>query len=148
MKRTQGQPRPQPGITGTGRQRTLTPGVLLELYDEPVSFHRSFVELGGGVTAALFLSCACHEAALLPPESDGWLRLSTEQWREATCLSRTEQENARRSLREKGLIDERRVGMPARLEIKVDMAKLVELLQSQAARKYEGLEQIDYSKLD
>ncbi|TCJ15189.1 hypothetical protein EZJ19_07725 [Parasulfuritortus cantonensis] len=126
-------------------QRMLSPSVLLELYDEPVSFHRSFVELGGGVTAALFLSCACHEASQLPPDSDGWLRLSTEQWREATCLSRTEQETARRALRDRGLIEERRVGMPARLEIRVDVARLVELLQSQAARKYEGLEQIDYS---
>lgn len=128
-------------------QRMLSPSVLLELYDEPVSFHRSFVELGGGVTAALFLSCACHEAAQLPPEADGWLRLSTDQWRDATCLSRTEQETARRALRDRGLIEERRVGMPARLEIRVDVARLVELLQSQASRKYEGLDQIDYSKV-
>lgn len=134
------------GLKPTQGQRMLSPSVLLELYDEPVSFHRSFVELGGGVTAALFLSCACHEAAQLPPESDGWLRLSTEQWREATCLSRTEQETARRALRDRGLIEERRVGMPARLEIRVDAARLVELLQSQAARNYEGLDQIDYSK--
>lgn len=139
-------------LNGHGRkqaqgQRMLSPSVLLELYDEPVSFHRSFVELGGGVTAALFLSCACHEAAQLPPESDGWLRLSTEQWRDATCFSRTEQETARRALRDRGLIEERRVGMPARLEIRVDVARLVERLQAQAAKKYEGLDQIDYSKV-
>jgi hypothetical protein len=148
MKQPQRRQRPPAAAIATRGQRTLTPGVLLELYDEPVSFHRSFVELGGGVTAALFLSCACHEAALLPAESDGWLRLSTEQWRDATCLSRHEQDGARKALRDKGLIEERRIGMPARLEIRVDVAKLVELLQSQAARKYEGLEQIDYSKLD
>ena len=125
--------------------RMLTPSVLLELYSEPVSFHRPFVELGGGVTAALFLSCACDEAAKLPPDSDGWLRLSTEQWREATCLSRTEQENARRALRDRGLINERRVGMPARLEIRVEISKVMELLQVQASGKYADLDQIDYA---
>lgn len=142
MKKPNGQ-----GLKPIQGQRMLSPSVLLELYDEPVSFHRSFVELGGGVTAALFLSCACHEASQLPPESGGWLRLSIEQWREATCLSRTEQETARRALRDRGLIEERRVGMPARLEIRVDVARLVELLQSQAAKKYEGLDQVDYSKM-
>jgi hypothetical protein len=135
---------PAPTGQRTGA-RVLTPSVLLELYSEPVSFHRPFVELGGGVTAALFLSCACDEAAKLPPDGDGWLRLSTEQWREATCLSRTEQENARRALRDRGLISERRVGMPARLELRVEIARLMELLQEQANRKYMGLDQIDYS---
>ena len=129
-------------------QRTITPGVLLELYDEPVSFHRTFVEMGGGVTAALFLSCACQAAADLPEESEGWLRLTMAQWSEATCLTRTEQESARRHLRERGLIEERRVGMPARLEIRVDVARLVERLQAQASRKYQGLDQIDYARLD
>ncbi len=129
-------------------QRTLTPGVLLELYDEPVSFHRAFVEMGGGVTAALFLSCACQAAADLPDGSEGWMRLTMAQWAEATCLTRTEQENARRNLRERGLIEERRVGMPARLEIRVDIIRLVERLQAQASRKYQGLDQIDYAHLD
>jgi hypothetical protein len=129
-------------------QRTITPGVLLELYDEPVSFHRAFVEMGGGVTAALFLSCACQAAADLPDESEGWMRLTMAQWAEATCLTRSEQESARRHLRERGLIEERRVGMPARLEIRVDVVRLVERLQAQASRKYQGLDQIDYARLD
>lgn len=134
-------------LPSSQNQRVLTPGVLLELYDEPVSFHRSFVDLGGGVTAALFLSCACHEAAQLPIESEGWLRLSTDQWREATCLSRHEQDGARKMLRERGLIEERRVGMPARLEIKVNVAALVSLLHQQAESKYAGLDQIDYADM-
>ncbi len=129
-------------------QRTITPGALLELYDEPVSFHRAFVEMGGGVTAALFLSCACQKAADLSDESEGWLRLTMAQWSEATCLTRSEQESARRHLRERGLIEERRVGMPARLEIRVDVVRLVERLHAQASWKYQGLDQIDYACLD
>ena len=138
--------RPTPAVSPA--QRTITPGVLLELYDEPVSFHRAFVEMGGGVTAALFLSCACQAAADLPDESEGWMRLTMAQWAEATCLTRSEQESARRHLRERGLIEERRVGMPARLEIRVDVVRLVERLQAQASRKYQGLDQIDYARLD
>lgn len=132
---------------GPGTERALPPSLLMELYSEPVTFHRPFVELGGGVTAALYLSVACDEAGKLSPDSDGWLRLSTEQWRELTCLSRHEQDSARKALRERDLIEERRVGMPARLEIKVNTARLLDLLHSQASSKYAAFDQIDYSRI-
>lgn len=133
-------------VTGTSSQGGAPPSLILELYSEPVAFHRPFVELTGSVTAALFLSCACDEAGKLPGDSDGWIALSTEQWREASCLSRHEQDTARKALRERDLIEERRVGMPARLAVRVNIARLMELLQAQAKRNFAAFDMIDYSR--
>ncbi len=125
----------------------MPPSLVLELYSEPVAFHRPFVELTGSVTAALFLSCACDEAGKLPGDSDGWIHLSTEQWRHLSCLSRTEQGSARKALRERGLLEERRVGMPARLAVRVNIARIMEQLQVQAKRNFSAFDEIDYSRI-
>ncbi len=137
-------PHDQSELPTRAESRLLSPGLLLELYDAPVAFHRAFIELGGSVTAALFLSCACQEAAELPEESDAWLRLSTEAWRKITGLTRHELDTARRHLRTQGLIEERRVGMPARLEIRIEVGRLLARLKDQASGKYTGLAEIDY----
>ena len=142
------QPLTRHSLPASLAKRTITPGILLEMYDEPVLFHRAFVEMGGGITAALFLSYACQATAELSDESEGWMRLTIAQWSEATCLTRTEQESARRNLRDQGLIEERRIGMPARLEIRVNVARLIERLQAQANRKYQGLDQMIFARLD
>ncbi len=126
----------------------LSPGLLLELYDAPVAFHRAFIELGGGVTAALFLSCACQEAAELPLEGDGWLRLGAEKWRELTGLTRHEMDSARKALRDRGLIEERRVGLPARLEIRIAVAQLLARLRDQAARHFPNVTRDDHVGVD
>ncbi len=114
------------------RYHHISPALLLDLYDEPIAFHRAHLRLTGSVTAALMLSYACHLAAELPEETRGWLRLSTTDWERETGLSRFEQEAARRLLRCRGLVEERRHGMPARLEIRVLTESLLGALRSQA----------------
>jgi len=37
---------------------TLDTALLLDIFDEPIVFHRSYVPIAGGITAALFLSHA------------------------------------------------------------------------------------------
>ena len=93
----------------------------------------------GSVTAALLLTCAAEWSyrALARSEDgngpeEGWFERSQEQIQEATCLSRWELETARRRLREMDLLQERRVGMPARLQMRVLGAKLARLLNAQA----------------
>ena len=97
----------------------ITPQLLLEVFDIPVSFHRCLVPITGGVTSALMLSQAIWTTQSLEPSADGWFIRSQEQWTQETGLSRWEQETARRALRQSGLLEERRVGMPAKLWFRV-----------------------------
>ena len=110
----------------------ITPDLLLDVFDAPVSFHRCLVPVTGGVTAALMLSQAIWTTQALDGEADGWFLKSQEQWTIETGLSRWEQEGARRALRRAGLLEERRTGMPARLWFRVRSAAVWAALVDQA----------------
>lgn len=117
----------------------VTPALILECFDEPVSFHRAYARMTGSVTAALLLTLAAEwsYAALAPHqdgsgEEEGWFERGQEDIQQATCLSRWELETARRKLRDLGLLKERRVGMPARLQMRVVGTCLAHMLNQQA----------------
>ena len=116
----------------------VTAELLLQLFDLPVSFHRCLVPISGGVNAALMLSQAIWTTEQLAAErhgreANGWFTRSQEAWSEETGLSRWEQETARRSLRSAGFLEERRVGMPAKLWFRVRLDQVWRALQTQAA---------------
>ena len=50
----------------------LTSGLVLEVFDMPITFHRCLVRVTGSVTAALMLSQAMAWTDALAPEVDGW----------------------------------------------------------------------------
>lgn len=110
----------------------VTAELLLDLFDLPVSFHRCLVPVTGGVTAALLLSQAIWTAQAIDPTAFGWFCKSQEEWTEETGLTRWEQETARRSLRQAGFLEERRVGMPAKLWFRVRVDEVWRALQSRA----------------
>ena len=114
----------------------ITPQVLLDVFDTPVSFHRCLVPITGGVTSALMLSQAIWTTQSLEPSADGWFIRSQEQWTQETGLSRWEQETARRALRRSGLLEERRVGMPAKLWFRVRPHAVWRALQAHAGASY------------
>ncbi|TAK82109.1 MAG: hypothetical protein EPO20_22645 [Betaproteobacteria bacterium] len=97
----------------------ITAELLLEVFDLPVSFHRCLVPITGGVTAALMLSQAIWTTQAIDRAANGWFSKSQDQWTDETGLSRWEQETARRALRSAGFLEERRVGMPAKLWFRV-----------------------------
>jgi len=97
----------------------ITADLLLEVFDLPVSFHRCLVPITGGVTAALMLSQAIWTSQTIEPSASGWFSRSQEQWADETGLTRWEQETARRALRSFGFLEERRIGMPAKLWYRV-----------------------------
>jgi len=97
----------------------ITAELLLEVFDLPVTFHRCLVPITGGVTAALMLSQAICTTQAIETAADGWFAKSQDQWTDETGLSRWEQETARRALRSAGFLEERRVGMPAKLWYRV-----------------------------
>ena len=112
----------------------LTAELLLQVFDLPVSFHRCLVPITGGITAALMLSQAIWTTQDLDPESNGWFMKSQEEWTEDTGLSRWEQETARRALRSAGFLEERRVGMPAKLWYRVRPDHVWQALRDRATR--------------
>ena len=111
----------------------ITAELLLQVFDLPVSFHRCLVPITGGITAALMLSQAIWTTQELDPEANGWFMKSQEEWTDDTGLSRWEQETARRALRSAGLLEERRVGMPAKLWYRVRPDHVWQALRDRAA---------------
>lgn len=112
----------------------ITPQLLLDVFDAPVSFHRCLVPVTGGITSALLLSQAIWTSQWLEPAADGWFLRSQDEWTQETGLSRWEQESARRVLRRSGLLEERRIGMPARLWFRVRPDAVWRALQVAAGR--------------
>ena len=111
----------------------LNPELLLQILDLPVSFHRCLVPITGSVTAALLLSQAICAAQEIDPQLNGWFNKSQDEWGEETGLSRWEQETARRILREAGFLQERRLGMPAKLWYRVCPERIWRALQGRAS---------------
>jgi len=111
----------------------ITAELLLEVFDIPVSFHRCLVPITGGVTAALMLSQAIWTTQTIERAADGWFSKSRDEWTEETGLSRWEQETARRALRGAGFLEERRVGVPAKLWFRVRPEAVWRALQAHAA---------------
>jgi hypothetical protein len=98
------------------------------LLDRPIAFHRCLVTMAGSVTAALMLSQALYWQKRCPHD-DGWWWKTMENWTEETGLSRREQENARRRLRNAGLLSEELRGVPATLHFHVDLNAVNRRLQ-------------------
>ncbi len=113
----------------------LTASLVLEIFDMPITFHRCLIPLTGSVTAALMISQAMAWTEEIDPEREGWFCKSQGEWTEQTGLSRWEQDAGRRALRDCGLLEERKMGMPARLWFRVNRAKLAAALRESAERR-------------
>src|SRR5258708_33275713 len=106
---------------------TLPPELLLEVFAEPIMFHRCYVALTGSVTAALMLSYASYATEEITDgyAGEGWFMKTVAQWQRDTGLTRTELETARRKLKAQGLWEERRHGPPpAPLRFRINQVAL------------------------
>lgn len=120
----------------------LPPALLLEVFDEPILFHRCYVTLTGSIAAALVLSYASYATEQLPhgDQEEGWFTKTFVEWQRDTGLTRTELETARRKLKAQGLWHERRCGPPpSPLQYRIDQAALYDQLEVQAQRRWNGL---------
>jgi hypothetical protein len=121
---------------------SLPPELLLEVFAEPIMFHRCYVTLTGSVTAALVLSYASYATEEIAEEtnSEGWFVKTVAQWQRDTGLTRTELESARRKLKTQGLWEERRHGPPpAPLQFRINQAALSDQLRAQALAQWGDL---------
>lgn len=99
---------------------------ILKLLDRPIAFHRCLVDPAGSVNAALMLSQAIYWTNRLPKERDGWFWKTGTEWTDETGLSRYEQEAARKLLKQRKLMEEKLVGVPATLHFRVVETSLLE----------------------
>lgn len=98
------------------------------VFDRPIAYHRIFVSLTGSVTAAVMLSQAVYWQRRAGGMGGNFWK-TQEDWEDETGLTRSEQETARRKLRENlpTAWFEERAGTPARLFFRVDLAELERL---------------------
>jgi hypothetical protein len=115
---------------------TITPGLLLDIFDEPIVFQRAYVGLTGSAVAALFLSYAVYTTERLPQAAEGWFSKTIDAWQAETGLTRFEQQSARRILRDLDILIERRYGVPAVLLYKLRLDRLLERLSDQADSRW------------
>ena len=113
--------------------------MLLDIFEEPIVIQRNFLRLTGNLNSAMLLSWIVTLSQDQEYESDGWLRLTQATWQQDTGLSRFELESARAALRKRELIEERRKGLPAKTEIRLDVNRLTQALREQAHRNYPNL---------
>lgn len=106
----------------------------LALFDRPVVFHRILVDWTGSVKAALLLSQLIFwSKGDTAKARAGWIYKTRDEWHAELGLNRTEQENARKALKDRGFIEEKLAGNPAKLYYRVVPSILKKFVQSQLA---------------
>lgn len=78
-----------------------------------------------GSKAGLLLSYFLTKQA----NPDGFIQLTQADIQRDTALTRREQESARAHLRDAGILEEQRVGLPARSQYRIDFPRLVQLIR-------------------
>jgi hypothetical protein len=109
--------------------------VIWPLLGRHVAFHRRLVDLTANVKAALLLSQSIYwtRRGRDVAQHGGWFHKTTEQWSLETGLSPKEQATAREALRVLAILDERRMGIPARLHFRLIVEQLGSRLSERIA---------------
>jgi hypothetical protein len=111
--------------------------ILMQLLDRPIAFHPCLVRITGSVNAAILLGQAIYWSKRTK-DDNGWFYKSQQVWEEETALHRFEQENARKVLRNKHILEEKKAGVPAKLFYRVNFEALEELTCKVAAGQQAG----------
>ena len=104
-----------------------------DIFDRPIAFYPLLARLAGSVLAGVMLSQGLYWSKRSTLK-DGFFWKTQEQWEEETCLTRSEQETARKKLLALVAPDGRRVwqeerrGVPAKLFFYVDRAALRDIV--------------------
>lgn len=91
---------------------------LLEGIGNSIQFYPDLVPITGSHNATTFLGQLCYWTGK-ERKPDGWIYKTQEEWELETELSPKEQRVARKLLRERGLIEDRFIGIPRRLEYRL-----------------------------
>lgn len=110
--------------------------IIWPLLGRHIAFHRRLVELTESVKAALLLSQTIywtrHGRDVV--SSGGWFFKTTKQWEMETGLTVKEQATAREVLRKLAILNEQRIGIPARLHFRLAAGPLAALISERIGR--------------
>jgi len=112
--------------------------VVKAMLSRPVAFHAVLARLCGSASAGLMLSQALYWTDVQERTNQaaaGWFYKTSDEWETEICLSRHEQEGARRILRGTGCWFEQRKGIGAFLHFRVDLQALAEVIAQKAERQ-------------
>ena len=114
----------------TARDAERELAIVWPLLGRHIAFHRRLVDLTASVKAALLLSQTIYwtRHGRDIAAAAGWFSKTSDQWELETGLSIKEQASARTLLRDLGVLDERREGLPAKLHFQLRAERLAELL--------------------
>ena len=103
----------------------------LELKDRgnPVFYYPVFAKFVGGVKSAILLSLLINNGG-----EEGWISMTMDVIESEAGLTRTEQETARKKLRESGFVKEKYDGLHRSVHFKVDSDKLLVAIKEQLGR--------------
>jgi hypothetical protein len=108
--------------------------IILEMIGRPpIAFYRPLASIAGGATGGLFLSQLLYWNGK-GDDTEGWIYKTGEEWQEETCLTRSEQECARKVLKQLCIVEEKKKGLPCRLHYRINFEKLFTLLSNIASK--------------
>ena len=99
------------------------------LLGRSIAFRPELVHILGSINAALFVSQLFYWTGK-GSDPDGWIWKTQEEFEEETCLSRKEQEGARRLAVDAGVLLEEKRGIPCKLWYKLDIEKMAYLIEN------------------
>ncbi len=97
----------------------------LQELGRPVAYYPKLSHITGGVKETLFL-CQLLYWEGKQANKEGWIYKTQQEMFEETGLTRYEQETARRNLKNKGFIEEKLQGIPAKLHYKINFKAINE----------------------
>jgi DnaA N-terminal domain len=92
-----------------------------------IAYNANLARVAGSVTAGVFLAQLLYWYDR-GADPEGWIWKTQPEWEEETALGRREQETARKQLVARGLLTEKRAGVPAQLHFRLNMERLIERL--------------------
>lgn len=95
--------------------------------DQPIAFNKHYVFIGCGINGALMLSQLVYWTSRTK-NKDGLIYKTQSDWTQETGLTRTEQETARKRLKELGFLTEIKKGVPCKIYFKVERENLYKAL--------------------
>ncbi len=101
--------------------------ILKNELDRPVAYQRAFAVVGGGACAGILLSQAWYWTPRADKKCAGWFYKTVEEWEVETGLTYSEQKKARKELKERGLIEEKRC-WGNKIYFRLVLSRLVNLL--------------------
>jgi hypothetical protein len=104
------------------------------LLQRPIAFHRVFADVSDGrLSTALFLSQLYYWSDK-GRDSEGWIYKTFDEWQEEIGINKNQWETARKELKRKGFLEEKRKGLDPRLHYRLSLENLYQAINTLAEK--------------